>query len=129
MIIMVKKRKKRKFIPKRIKTLMKRKDKISDRVLKSRSWEKNYKVIKELEEIEKEIDSAYKEKRKKEENSAIKKLKHNPAFFYTYARKFSKTNTQITGFTKKDGSVATDPLEQAEMLREQYESVFSLPRE
>ena len=106
---------------------MKRKEKISDRVLKSRSWEKNLTVIRELEDIE--LDKSYMEKRKKEESSVIQKLKKNPKYFYPYQKKFGKTNTKIGGLIRKDGSVATDPLEQSELLREQYESVFSQPRE
>ena len=102
---------KRKFIPKQIRRLIRRKEKLSDRMTKSRCWQKNYKVYKELEEIETEIEDSYKRMRKKEENSAIEKLKKNPKFFYTYAKKFSKTNQQLSGLLREDQSLATSPRE------------------
>ena len=117
------------FIPRRIRSLMRRKEKLSERVLKSRSWLKNHKVMEELEEIECEIDESYKKKRMEEETKARLKLKDNPAFFYTYTKKFSKTNSQLNTLVTKDGSVLTDPLEQAELLMKQYESVYSRPKE
>ena len=102
-------RKKKRFVPRKIKSLMRKKEKLSDRILKSRSWQKNHKVIQEIEEIEKEIDDGYKKKRMEEENKARMNLRDNPAFFYIYAKKFSKTNSQLTSLVKKDGSVVTDP--------------------
>ena len=48
------------------------------------------------------------------------KLKDNPAYFYTYAKRFSKTNAQLNSLIMKDGTVVTDPQEQAELLMKQY---------
>ena len=64
--------KKRKFIPKQIRRLIRRKEKLSDRMTKSRCWQKNYKVYKELEEIETEIEDSYKRIRKKEETVLLR---------------------------------------------------------
>ena len=122
-------KKKRRFIPKQIRTLMRRKEKLSERMMKSRSWHKNYKTFKELEDIETELENSYKKMRKKEEDNAIIKLKKNPKYFYTYAKKFSKTNQQLSGLLREDQSLATSPREQANLLIDQYESVASIPRE
>ena len=45
---------------------MKKKSKLSKKLLISESWEKNYKRIEELKEIEEELKNSYDENRKKE---------------------------------------------------------------
>ena len=53
----------RNFIPKNVRQLMKRKKIISERILKSKDWYKNYQVKLELEDVEREIDAHYKTRR------------------------------------------------------------------
>ena len=115
-------------IPKKVRVLMRRKKKLSSKILSSTSWRKNFKTMQEIRKVEEEIDANYKERRNKEENEAIKAMKKNPKFFYCYAKKFSKTNTEIAAFDKEDGESTDDPEEQAEMLQAQYESVASEPK-
>ena len=57
------------------------------------------------------------------------KLMKNPKFFHSYSRRFFKTNEKMSGFLTTDGEVFSDPFKQAEMLREQYQSVNSKPNE
>ena len=116
-------------IPKRIRTLMKRKKKLSKNILASTSWQKNYKTMVELRQVEDEIDEEYKKRRLKEEKAAIQTIKQNPKYFYSYAKKFSKSKGEIAAFEKEDGVLTDDPAEQAEILRRQYESVASKPFE
>ena len=70
---------------------MKRKKKVSSQVLSSKSWQKNFKKMEELQEIEDELDKSYKANRQKKEKEAIKTLLKNPKYFYSYQRQFSKT--------------------------------------
>ena len=114
-------------IPKKIRQLMKRKKKVSGQVLSSKSWQKNFKKMEELKAIEKELDESYKANRKKKEKEAIKTLLKNPRFFYSYQRTFSKTSDKITGFIDENGEIVTDAFKQSEMLRKQYQSVYSQP--
>ena len=114
-------------IPKKIRQLMKRKKKVSGQVLSSKSWQKNYRKMEELKTIEEELDESYKANRKKKEKEAIKTLLKNPKFFYSYQRKFSKTSEKITGFINENGEIVTDAFKQSEMLRKQYQSVYSQP--
>ena len=116
-------------IPMKIRTLMKRKKKLSNKILSSTSWQKNYKTMVELREVEEEIDEEYKKSRLKQEKEAIKTIKHNPKYFYTYAKKFSKSKGEIAAFVKETGDLTDDPAEQADILRKQYESVASKPME
>ena len=117
------------FIPKRIRSLMKRKSKLSQKILASIKWWKTVEMEEELENIEMELDEEYKKKKMKAENDAIKKIKKDPTYFYNYAKKSSKSPNQIGPFIEKDGTIVTDPFEKAEKLRKQYESAYSKPDE
>ena len=49
----------------------------------------------------------------------------NPKSFYSCQRKFSKTSEKITGFINENGEIVTDAFKQSEMLRKQYQSLYS----
>ena len=68
-------------IPMKIRQLMKKKSKLSKKLLISESWEKNYKRIEELKEIEEELKNSYDEIRKKKEKKAIKTLLKTHNYF------------------------------------------------
>ena len=97
--------------------------------MKSKRWIKNYDNMKLLVETEAKLNEMYKDRRSNKENEAISKLKTNPRYFYSYAKWFYKTSNQMGQLVNKAGIVITDSLEKAEMLREQYDSVNSIPRE
>ena len=63
------------------------------------------------------------------ENAAIKKMKKDPKYFYNYAKKASKSPNQVGPFINEDGTIIKESVEKAEMLRAQYESVYSKPDE
>ena len=117
------------YIPKKVRSLMKRKSKLSKKILSSKNWYKNYQVHLELEEVEVELDNHYKERRKAEESKAIGKLFKDSKYFYKYAKKFSKTNSNLNGFFDENGEIESDPKEMAEMLKKQYQSVASEPKD
>ena len=120
--------KKRNFIPKRVKKLLRKKEKLSKKVMKSNSWIKNFDIMKELEEVEAKLDLSYQSRRKEKEKDAILKINKSPNYFYSYAKRFSKTSNKIGNLINKDGTLVTDPFEKAEILRKQYESVVSQPK-
>ena len=75
-------KKKRSFIPKKVRQFMRRKEKLLKCLMKSKCWIKNYDNMKELVEVETKLDEIYKQRRLKKEGDAIKKLKTNPKYFY-----------------------------------------------
>ena len=87
--------------------------------MKSKCWIKNYDNMKELVEVETKVDEMYKQRRLKKEGDAIKKLKTNPKYFYSYAKRFSKTRNQVGQLVNKDGAVIIESSEQAELFRNQ----------
>ena len=56
-------------------------------------------------------------------------MKKDPKAFFSYAKRYSKTKSDIGPFFKQDGNPEHDPHAIAEMLRKQYDSVFSSPKE
>ena len=124
-----KKNKPNNFIPKKVRQLMKRKSKLSSKILSSNKWWKVLEMEEELETIESELDEEYRTKKTKDESIAIKKIKKDPKYFYNYAKKSSKSPNQIGPFLEKDGTIVADSFEKAEKLRKQYKSVYSNPDE
>ena len=60
---------------------------------------------------------------------AVAKIRRNPKYFYSYARKFSKLRSGIGPFLNDQDELISDNFEMAEMLRVQYEKAFSKPLE
>ena len=116
---MLVKKKPSNFFPKFVRNLMKKKSKLSHKILKSKNWEA----------VEEELKKHYNGRRTSEEKKAIKALYLNPKYFYSYQKKFGKTMDEINCLEKEDGTMVTDPKEQADMLLSQYNSVASSPRE
>ena len=116
-------------IPRKVRTLMRNKKKLSTVLLVTKSASKYLKYQTELESIEKDLKKLYDDRRKKQEKEALHKIKTNPRVFYSYAKRFSKLNTGIGPFYDKNDELVNDDFKLAEILRNQYENVFSIPIE
>ena len=114
-------------IPDDVRLLMRQKKEISDRILKSKSWLKIYKLEKELEAKEEALSKKYKDRKLKVEQEAIGKIKSNPKFFYSYAKKSSKAVSSIGTLIGQNGELLSDSKDKSECLKRQYESVFTEP--
>ena len=121
------KRKPKNKIPKEIRLLMRQKHEISERIKKCKDWEKTFELSKQLEDKEIQLKEHYKERMLKVENEAIKRIKSDPNYFYTYAKKSSKGVSQVGTLVEADGSLCSDAFQKSECLRKQYESVFTIP--
>ena len=62
-----------------------------------------------------------------EEANAVRTIKSNPKYFFSYAKRFSKSRSSIAPLQRQDGTLTTDPTEKAQLLQQQYVSVFSNP--
>ena len=89
------------FIPKRVRKLLRKKEKLSKKVMKSNSWMKNFDTMKELEDVEAKLDFSYQSRRKDKEKDAIMKMNKNPKYFYSYAKRFSKTSNEMGNLIKR----------------------------
>ena len=82
----------------------------------------------DLKIIEEKMIKFFKEQEEKEEKSAIDSIKSNPKSFFSYAKRKQKTKPGIGPLQRSDGSYTDDPQEMCDILRSQYESVFSNPK-
>ena len=82
---------------------------------------------KKLNEIHIQIHDSIKQQRITEEKSAIDTIKENPRFFYSYAKRHSRQSTNIGPLLDSDNKLQSDPQVMADLLQNQYVSVFSDP--
>ena len=61
----------------------------------------------------------------KKELKAISQIMKNPASFYKYAKKFSKSKSRIGPLKHHCGGITSDPTSMANILQKQFTSVFS----
>ena len=108
---------------------MRNKSKLSKSILSSKSGKKITALRFKLQKIESDLEDHYRKRKENQENEAICKIRKNPKFFYSYAKRFSKVKSNIGPFIDKDGEVVNDSFKMSEMLRAQYEKSFSVPVE
>ena len=65
----------------------------------------------------------------KREANAVDKIKSNPRFFYSFAKRFAKSKSSVSPLRDSQGRLHDKPEEKAELLQEQYVKVFSNPEE
>ena len=124
-----KRNKKRPKTARYVRLLYKRRRLITNRLAANRiRLQHKRKIEEELKEIENKLKYHYKSEAEEEEKKAIDKLKSNPRFFYSFAKKKQRSQTGIGPLKRKDGSFTDSPEEMADLLNEQYESVFSKPK-
>ena len=61
------------------------------------------------------------------EQQAVSKVKDNPKYFYSYAKKFSRKRGNISMLFDTNGSIKSNPTDIANLLQQQFLSVFSDP--
>ena len=85
------------------------------------------KLHEQLAEINDQMKVRIIESLDQDEESAVATIKENPRFFFSYAKKLSKTASNIALLKREDGSLATESAEKAQLLQKQYVRVFSDP--
>eukprot|EP00116_Pleurobrachia_bachei_P001864 sb/3462126/ len=63
----------------------------------------------------------------KQEEKAAANIKINPRYFFSYAKKLSKTKSSIAPLKRDNGTLTNDNAEKAELLQSQYCRVFTEP--
>ena len=121
---------KKSHIPRDRKNLMRTRRRINIQLSKVSSEARRKKLIQKARQIERELSKSYQQSQKESEDKAVNSIKRNSKYFFSYAKKFSSVKSGIGPFidTVKD-LVVTSPIKMAKMLSEQYNSVFSIPKE
>ena len=116
-------------IPRHVRKLFKQKRSLTKGIMKTTSARRCLDLRRKIDSIELQLKASYVERRRKQEEEAISKIKKNPKAFYTYAKRFSKTFSGVGPIIKEDGEVVTNPKEVAEIQNKQYQKVFTKPKE
>ena len=74
-----------------------------------------------------DIKEACVQKLEGKEQKAVEKIKKNPKYFYSYAKSLSKIKASINMLYDRNEEITTDPKKMANLLQEQFSSVFSDP--
>ena len=84
------------------------------------------KIKEKLIDIELLLQNSYNLSRKRQESRAISAIKDNSKFFYSYAKRFSRTKSRIGPlFDNNKNTFVDSNKEMADLLQNQYISVFS----
>jgi hypothetical protein len=121
--------KSRGHIPRERKNLMRRRRRVNAQLRKTISEPRREKLKTEARDIEKKLQASYRRSRDEREHKAVSAIKRNAKYFYSYAKKFSQVKVAIGPLMDAAKTLITCPLQMAEILSEQYSSVFSEPRE
>ena len=116
-------------IPKQRRSLMRRRTCLKKLYVSSKTECKRVSIMNKLIEIEKKLQKSHCEERRHTESLAIDKIKCNPKFFYTFARRYSKIKVGVGPLINSDNQTISSPQDMAEILSEQYSSVFSEPKD
>ena len=95
---------------------------------KANSEARQSSISRSLIEIEMKIQDSLRCQSEFKEQKAIESIKRNPKYFFTYAKKFSKIKIGIGPLKDIANKIVNCPKKMAEILSEQYQSVFSQPR-
>ena len=115
-------------IHKQRRSLLKRRSRLRKRYLAAKSTTARNALLNRLADIEGKLQQSHREKRELSEARAVDKIKRNPKFFFSYAKKCSKVRVGIGPLINSTKQLISAPREMAEILSEQYSSVFSTPR-
>ena len=116
-------------IPRDRKNLMRRKRRITAQLRKTTSEARRKKLKGESVQVERTLIKSYQQSQKDRETKAVNAIKRNSKYFFSYAKKFSTAKVGIGPFFDYTKNLVTSPIKMAEMLSEQYSSVYSVPKQ
>ena len=114
-------------IPRHRRALMRRRTRLKKRYISAKTEVNRQALLQKLIHIEKDLQKSHCDQRELEERRAIEKIKTNPKFFFTFGKKFSKIKIGVGPLMNTAKKLIAAPTKMAEMLSDQYSSVFSTP--
>ena len=81
-----------------------------------------------LTDIQRQSRELAQKQTEKEEATAVSSIKKNSKYFFTYAKRFLTTRTNIGPLRTPDKTLTNSPKRMADLLAKQYEEAFSVPR-
>lgn len=121
-------RKNKNIIPKDRKILMRRRASINQQIKKTTNEQRKRALHEKVSAIESQIIVSHEKQRSEEEIQAMRNIKNNPKYFFSYCKKFSKAKTKVGPLQAANGELSRSPQETCNILSQQYTRVFSKPR-
>lgn len=78
-------------------------------------------------EVEEKIKQSIEDETRRKEIKMLLDIKNNPKIFYSYAKRKRNVKSKIGPLEGDDGKLYDDPVKMANILQNQYKSVFSNP--
>ncbi|KAK4313514.1 hypothetical protein Pmani_015149 [Petrolisthes manimaculis] len=119
-------KKNRRFIPRDRKILMRKRTRLAKRIMATRDANLKIRLANSLQLLESKLSASHEREKNYAEQRAVEAIKRNPKFFYKYVREKAKVRSTI-GPLKVDDYLVGDTGRVCEILRSQYDSVFSEP--
>ena len=110
-------------IPRDRRALMRKRTRLNKRMINGSTAELRDRVV----AIERLLVASHERERATVEGEVVSKIKSNPKYFYKYVHSKSSVRAPIGPF-ERGGALIGDPGEKGNMLKAQYESVFSNPK-
>ena len=77
------------------------------------------------EKLHSDIKNSIIEEKRKQEEKAVRAIQENPRFFFSYAKRSAKSKSRVGPLFDKLKKIQKDPKKMADLLQDQYSSVFS----
>ena len=116
-------------IPRERKLLMRKRRKLQEQLIKTSSEIRKSNIKHKLVNIEISLQKSHEETLSYREKKALNAIKTNSKYFFAYAKKFSQTSKSIGPLLNKNNEYTCSSKEMADILANQYKSVFSTPIE
>ena len=113
------------YIPRDRRNLMRKRKRLNVKLKSESSAIRRSNIEAKLTNIEIQLMQSFKSTMQLNEQRAIDAIKSNPKFFFSYAKKFSKISTKVGPLLNTKNQYTSSSTELSELLRKQYESVFS----
>ena len=114
-------------IPRERRILMRKRRKLMQRLECVSAQKQKDKIREKLIKVEMLLQQSHKEGMTRKEQLAVKSIKTNPKYFFSYAKQFSTTRSKIGPLLTRLNEYTSNSSEMAEILSSQYSSVFSKP--
>ena len=116
------------IIPRDRRILMKKRQNLQRKINKVNSQPSQERIHEKIKEIETQLKTSIKNQQIREERQAVENIKGNSRYFFSYANKKLRTTSAVGPLIKINGDLTGDVKQMADILKDQYESVFSTPR-
>ena len=118
-----------KKIPRDRHILMRKRNKIQKKLIHSLHPNQIKKLKEQLVDIELHLQKSYKKTLHEDETRAINAIQRNPKYFFSYAKKHSRTKAKVGPLLDDLNQYVTDSKTMADLLQKQYKTVFSKPQQ